>query len=119
VKEVIMSTNNYDDLLAQLNESSYDPALRPEPGDTIAGRVVKLTERPASPKGQAYPVIVLETAEGRRAIHVYHRVLRTQLYENVTLAVGDELAIAYDGQRTSESGREYHAYRTLVQPKGF
>jgi hypothetical protein len=112
-------SSNYDALLAQLDEQSFDPPWRPEVGGTIAGTVTKITNRPASQKGDEYPIVILSTDDGPRAVHCFHRTLRVQLFEAYTLAVGDLLALRYEGKRTSDTGREYHAYRVVHEPKGF
>jgi hypothetical protein len=110
------TTTNYDALLARLDEH-FDPPWRPEVGGTIAGEVTKISHRPASQKGDEYPIVILSTDDGPKAVHCFHRALRVQLFDAYTLAVGDLLAIRYEGMKTSASEREYHSYRVVHQPK--
>jgi hypothetical protein len=93
-------------------DNGFPPAWRPQPGDTIHGKVQSVTLGPDLGYG-TYPIVTL-VAEGgsEMAIHAFHTVLRTQLAQARPQA-GDSLTVLYHGKRSPKggTGNDYHSYR--------
>lgn len=86
-------------------------AWRPEPGDTITGKMVDVALIDPNGQGQ-YPCVTLEEVDGeRRAIHAFHSVLQKEIARRRP-KIGDELTITYQGKKEGVN-REYHSYKVL------
>jgi len=90
-------------------------AWRPDEGDMITGRVVKLLLR-QSEEFEPYPVVILDTGDhAYTALHAFHQILFAQL-KAVKASPGDEFTIVYEGRQISRKvdakgePRTYHSY---------
>lgn len=92
-------------------QSDFPTAWRPEPGETITGKM--LSVEVIDPAGQGpYPCVTIQTSSGEeRAIHAFHTVLQTQLAKRRPKP-GDELSITYLG-KVDGANRPYHSYRVV------
>jgi hypothetical protein len=101
----------------------FAPGWRPEPGDTVIGKVEGLDR--AENKWGAYPVVTLVTDDGERiAVHGFHTVLRNALRRARPMP-GSRIAVRYVGLVSEDkSGKalvqDYHGYqvRMLDQDAG-
>lgn len=93
-------------------DRAYAPAWRPEnAGDGLEGVVVSVDRRSHDNHPDGYPIITVRTANGEDySIHGMSFVLKEELTKR-GLRPGDELAVIYDGKKTSNSGRQFHSYR--------
>lgn len=87
---------------------------KPEDEDTVLGTVLAIAERDGG--YGPYPVVTLETADGRELeIHAFHRLLRDKL-ASIDVWPGDQLGIRYLGQKvTADGSGRYFAYRVVHQ----
>lgn len=98
-----------DETQTETQESDFAAAWRPEPGGRITGTVTNIDV--IDPAGQGpYPCITVQTADGERAIHAFHQVLRTGLAKRRP-KVGDEIDIVYQGKVAGGAYGGYHSYR--------
>ena len=103
------------DLVDDLRD--YAAGWRPQPGDTVQGRIAGWDEGVSSYNGKAYPILIIEARDGQRtAVHAFHSVLADQLAK-LGAAFGDRIGILYQGKRDGAAA-SYHAYRTIVQTPG-
>lgn len=85
-----------------------------EEGESVIGTLLDLALRD-SDYGDPYPVVTLETADGREVdVHGYHSVLRNRLLE-LDPRPGDKLGIKCLGKRTGKSGTAYMDYRVVIE----
>lgn len=89
----------------------FAPAWRPEAGEQLDGEIVGLDTRMAD--SGRYAIVTVRTAEGERAVHAFHSVLRRQLAE-LRPRRGERLVVGYHGRRAG-ADRDYHAY-TVTMP---
>jgi len=89
---------------------------------TLVGEVVTETEIPYKDLAgvdKTCPAFVVRDGEGKEwTVATFHSVLRNELLEHAArgkLQPRDWVAIHYRGQRTSETGTEYHSYRVAVE----
>lgn len=95
----------------ELNQE-FAPAWRPDPGDTIIGRVVDLQQRTGD--WDPYWVVTLELDDGEReAVHAFHFVLAEEL-RKIRPQVGHRIAIKYLGK---PDGKRYENYRVATENK--
>ncbi len=87
-------------------------AWRPEKaGDKVVGRVAEL-DLLDSKFGGAYPLVVIETSDGRElAVHAFHTVLKSELARKRPV-VGEQIGIAYLG-KNQKGG--YEGYRVIIE----
>jgi hypothetical protein len=91
---------------------NFAAAWRPEPGDKLIGVVADLDERASQYDEDAYPVVTVETDDGRElAFHAFHTVARNELAKQRP-QIGDRIAIRYAGR---PAGKSYEAYRIVVE----
>jgi hypothetical protein len=93
---------------AALDEPRPEAWRNPEPGEEIAGTVVRVE---AGDLGDGpVPIVVIDTGdENLRSVWVFHDALRSQL-EKLQPQAGDAIAIRYNGKQKSANGRSYHSY---------
>jgi hypothetical protein len=93
---------------AALDEPRPEAWRNPEPGEEIAGTVVRVE---AGDLGDGpVPIVVIDTGdETLRSVWVFHDALRSQL-EKLQPQAGDAIAIRYNGKQKSANGRSYHSY---------
>jgi hypothetical protein len=99
-------------------------AWKPHDGSpaTLVGEVIAETEIPYKDRNgveQTCPAFVVRDGNGKEwTVATFHSVLRNELLEHPQrgrLQPHDWVAIHYRGQRTSETGTDYHAYRVAVE----
>jgi hypothetical protein len=76
---------------------------RPNPGDVAEGKVTEISEYDGG--YGSYPVVTIETDEGKVALHAFHTVLRNEL-ARLNVQVGEPLAVLYAGnsrRRTAQA----------------
>lgn len=90
--------------------ADFAEAWRPDAGDTIKGVVKRVSMSPDFGYGP-YPILTLQCADGERAVHAMHQVLRTELARRRP-GRGDEIEITYQGKRSPKSGNgnPFHVY---------
>jgi hypothetical protein len=95
------------------DEQEYAPAWKPQPGEALIGRVVRI-EREVETRYAPADVFTIETRGGdRHAVWGTRTVLRNEL-RDADPKVGEHVAIEYLGLRESAAGTNYHAYRLAV-----
>jgi hypothetical protein len=89
---------------------------------TLVGEVVTEAEIPYKDLAGAdrtCPAFVVRDGEGKEwTVATFHSVLRSELLEHDKrgkLHPRDWVAIHYRGQKTSETGTDYHSYRVAVE----
>ena len=92
-------------------------AWRPMVGDKVGGTLRDISESSEGEFGK-YLILMVETPSGRLVnVHCFHTVLRNEVERKIKrgyLATGDEIAIAYLGEKPSSSGRsDVHMYRVV------
>lgn len=98
-------------LEAELREQSqYPPSWRPEPGQSVCGRIVRYSVAPGR-YGQVNVVTLLTDAGDRIAVWLGATALLAQFRE-LRPKVGERVGIAYLG-RHPEKG--YHLHRVVVE----
>lgn len=82
-------------------------AWRPNPGETIVGRLIGADEG-RNVKGLPYPILTLATTGDGEIVkvHALHQVLQQELAKRAP-TLDDELTITYHGQ---PDGKDYHHY---------
>ena len=105
-------------VIAELLENleSVADSWKPEPGDVIAGRVVRHEKR-MTKRDEEKKVIVLEVPPDGRHVSVWR--LHTVLDQELAKAApepGDVIVIRYAGTATGKaSGNEFHSYTVAVR----
>jgi hypothetical protein len=88
---------------------------RATPGGRIAGEITEIRE--GETDYGAYPIYVIQTPRGERALHAYHSILKRELGSR---KVGDRVVVVYHGKRQAAKNkdRSYHHYEVadLVLP---
>ena len=107
-----------DRTLSERIDEGYAEAWKPKNGDTIMGEVVEISTGETA--YGAYPIVTIETAKGKSAVHAFHSVLLNALV-TAAPAVGETIAIKYEGTKMAKSAKPgddpYHAYRVMVDRK--
>lgn len=71
---------------------------RPEPGDSVTGKLVDVTTGGMSSEFGRYPIVSLEHKDGTFThVHAFHHTLKTRLTE-MRPKIGHELTITYVGE---------------------
>jgi hypothetical protein len=94
--------------MAKLSDELDAEAWKPEPGDKLVGVVTNI-EIVDSKFGGKYPIIEVESKDGRFAFHAYHTVAKSQL-RRAKPRVGEPIAIKFLGQHPNG----YMNYRIRV-----
>lgn len=96
-------------LLTQVDRDVH--GWKPQPGDKVFGTLVDITDSEGGQYGQ-YVILTLETPSGNLVgIHCFHTVLRNIVERKLarnSLQTGDEVAIAFRGQKP---GTDTYMYR--------
>jgi hypothetical protein len=111
----VVDSSRADALRARL-AAGPAPAWRPDQGDTnpLVGTVESLGQRTHEKYG-TYPMLVVETDDGRRCWHAWSTVARQQLTD-ADPRPGDMVAVAFEGERVStSSGVAYKLWRVEVE----
>ena len=84
-------------------------------GDGIEGTVVKTSSRVHDNHPDGYPIVTIRDEDGVDwSIHGMTYVLKTELTER-NLRPGDQLAVIYDGKKTSGSGRSRNVFVLYIE----
>lgn len=102
----------HDSWLDRLNDPP-ETFWEPQPDEIIVGEVVAIREDRG--RFDPYPVLLLDTDSGRKAVRGNHTALRNKI-ELRDPRVGDTVGIRYCGEVTSSNGRTYFDYRFEVKP---
>lgn len=91
-------------------ESGLPSAWRPDQddADVLIGEVIEI-ELGQSDYG-SYPIIVVKTAEGEKAVHGFHSVLQNELLKHKP-QVGERVGIKYLGDVPTKPGSKYKSYK--------
>lgn len=84
--------------------NAFPEGWRPQPGDSIKGKVVDLDVRDGA-YGR-YPLVTLETDRGQVTVHAFHEVLASELARR-SPKPGDVIEVAYRGKHPDKG---YHLY---------
>lgn len=96
--------------MGEPGNQDYPDSWKPEPGDILAGKLVRISARDAG--HGPYPIIEVEDRDGERlAFHGFHTVFRSE-FEDQDPSVGDLIAVRYEGV---PDGKRYHAYTVKVK----
>ncbi len=88
----------------------FPEGWKPKVGDSLIGTVAEVSTRDSDYGGE-YPVVVIETEDGREiAIHAFHTVLKNEL-ARLRPREGDKLGVKCHGR----DGGEYEKYRVLLE----
>lgn len=103
------SEDDFDDLLNEVVEDDAEAWVPSEPGEGIAGIVVKVGETrsdfAAAGEDPMVPTVTIETKDGDRfRVIGYGAVLRRELMD-ANPRVGDKIAVKYFGERPIKKGR--------------
>lgn len=84
---------------------------RPEPGDTISGKVTDL-DMAADIGWGPYPIVTIAREDGTEvSVHAFHQTLRSKL-EQIRPQIGDPLNVTYIGKQSGKGDSpDYHLYR--------
>jgi hypothetical protein len=107
---------DYNDLLDQVESDVV--GWRPEPGDTIVGILVDITEGEGD--WGPYPLLSIKTLDGELVgIHCFHTVLKKEVTRKIDreqMKIGDKIAVAYRGEGTAKGGNNApQMYRIAVK----
>lgn len=83
---------------------------RPEPGQTVTGKVLDLTTGGDASEYGRYPIVVLSTKDGDVAVHAFHHTLKNRLRE-MRPKRGHTLSITFHGmvEQTDRNGDPVYA----------
>lgn len=103
------SEDDFDDLLDQVVEDDAEGWVPSEPGEGIAGIVVKVGETrsdfAAAGEDPMVPTVTIETKDGDKfRVIGYGAVLRRELMD-ANPRVGDKIAVKYFGEKPIKKGR--------------
>jgi hypothetical protein len=88
---------------------------RPEPGDTIAGKIVSTDKGWSDFKNAFYPILTIQTAEGEISVHCFHQTLLSRL-KAMRPKIGDDISITYQGKRETKDGKRTAAIYSVKGP---
>ena len=93
----------------------YAAGWRPAIHEIAQGCVIELSER-LGYDDKPYPIVVIRKDSGDEvALHGFHYVLRSK-FEEEKPAVGDRIAVRYDGKVKSKTGgKAYHSYSVVLE----
>lgn len=99
-----------------LNQAAERPEaiMFERPGTWVTGTIVRYSQGFNPTFNRHYPIIVLDTPQGLRSVHVFHATLLTKLNE-LRPAPGERVGIKREADRTSGGGRQYAVF-TIVVP---
>lgn len=91
-------------------ESGLPSAWRPDQDDpdTLIGEVVEI-EVGTSDYGR-YPILIVRTADGEKAVHGFHSVLQNELMKHQP-QVGERVGIKYLGDVPTRPGSKFKSYK--------
>ena len=106
-----MSTTNWRDRAAAMEEPQKLAAWKPAEGESIAGRVISIDTAAGAKKDSTWINLIDEDGG---AIGLWLSTVLKKQFEQLTVVVGDVVAVKYFGKRFSENGREYKVFTTAV-----
>ena len=86
-------------------DTQTSTSWRPAPGETITGRLERVSQHNAG--YGVYPVLEIATESETVTVHAFHDVLKAELVQHAP-KIGDTLTIRYDGKHPEKG---YHRYR--------
>lgn len=91
-------------------EQGLPQAWRPdqEDADLLIGEVVEI-EVGESEYGR-YPILIVRTADGDKAVHGFHSVLQNELLKHKP-QIGEKVGIKYLGDVPTKPGSKYKSYK--------
>lgn len=96
-----------------MSDERVPEGWRPEPGDTITGKVIGLDRGYSDYNGgRYYPIVTLDTGSGLVQVHCFHAMLENKL-KSIRPEIGDRLTIVYAGQKPSKDGRRTVSHYTV------
>ena len=101
-------------LLDRLN-SDGAAGWRPEPGDTLIGEIIDLSERTGD--YEPYPIVTVQPEGGGDpvAVHAFHSVIKREV-SKLKPNIGDKVGFKYLGEGTSKDGKtKYQSYRVVLE----
>lgn len=101
--------------LAEQVQRPWPPAWKPEaPGDTIAGRLDRVSQGPDRYSDRLVDVLNIVTIDGSTvAVWLSNKALAQQVAQAAP-RVGDLVAVTFVENRVSAGGNKYKAYRVAV-----
>lgn len=85
-------------------------AWRPEPGDSLIGRVVEIDSR--TTEYGAYPMVTVQIDDGTEVcFHAFHSVAKSELARRRP-GVGDKIGVKFLGK---PAGKSYENYKIVVE----
>ena len=110
-----MSTTNWRERAAAMEEPQKLAAWKPTEGESIAGRVISIDTEAGAKKDSTWINLIDEDGG---AIGLWLSTVLKKQFEQLTVVVGDVVAVKYFGKRFSEKGREYKVFTTAVLERG-
>jgi hypothetical protein len=89
------------------------PAWKPNPGDIILGKIVRLAWNEGGKWGR-YPILTLQLEDGSYvAIHGASHALKEQMME-LRPKLGETAAFRDNGRKMGKNNREYYSYTMQI-----
>jgi hypothetical protein len=96
-KKSTEDSKNELDAYFEKMELASAPAWRPEVNESIFGEIVGFRiGQPKDEKLKPYPIIIVKTEFGNRALHAFHTLMRMG-FEEIKAAKGMRIACTYKG----------------------
>jgi hypothetical protein len=95
----------------------YAEGWRPEPGDTVIGPILDLSQGWSDQTQTHYPIVTLHDDKTDKdvAVHCFHQVLRSKMNE-LRPMVGETIGIKFVEKRATKDGkREVSVYNVKVK----
>lgn len=81
------------------------PGWRPEPGDSIIGKVVGIDQGWSDEGNDYYPILTIQPAKGDAvSVHCFHQILKAKVLGSRP-QVGAEIGIKFEGKVDTKDGR--------------
>lgn len=91
-------------------ENGFATAWKPQPGETITGKVVEAGMIDPNGKGK-YLCVTLERSDGELyALHCFHQVLRNEIARARPKVGYDVITVTYNGKKEGGSFGGYNSY---------
>ena len=87
----------------------------PEPGDTISGVITKVGWYDG---GEYEPsmYLIFRDIEANKSVRIWVKTVLSRALNEEAPAIGQHVAIRYDGREVGQSGRKYHNYTLVLVP---
>lgn len=109
--EADMAPSTWQETADMLEDSGTLTSWKPEPGESIGGRVLTIVSNTGKEGDSSLAEIETENSE---RMGVWLSTVLMREFEQQKVAPGDVVGIKYFGKKTSKAGHEYNAYGIVI-----